>query len=135
MQFFPEGGIQFHTSALYALLCQTPFCQTSTQLPSVTQQSNVMEYWWEGSASAAIPPASTCDVMGQRNNTGGIMFRAALIPISNFFFPHFYWSELSNLICGSNKNLNLFLTLILLGDSYLHNSFPYYPPLPCLAEL
>ncbi len=33
-----HGGIQFHTFASYALLCQTPLCQTASLLPSVTQQ-------------------------------------------------------------------------------------------------
>jgi len=38
-----------------------------------------MGYWWEGSASGAIPSTSTSDVMDQHNKTGGITFRAALI--------------------------------------------------------
>jgi len=33
-------------------------------LPSVIQQQHVMEYWWEGSTSTAIPPTSTSDVVG-----------------------------------------------------------------------
>ena len=53
---FPHGGIQRLTFALYALPCRTPFCQTTPLLPSVTQRQHVTEYWWEGSASAAIPP-------------------------------------------------------------------------------
>ena len=54
-------------------------CQTAPLLPSVTQQQNVMECWWEGSTSTAIPPPSASDVMGQHNTTGGINFGAALI--------------------------------------------------------
>ena len=72
-----HGGIQFHSFASDALLCQTPFCQTAPLLPSVTQQQNVMEYW-EGSASTAIPPTPTSDIMGQHNKIGGTTFGAAL---------------------------------------------------------
>jgi len=38
-----------------------------------------MEYWWEGSTSAAILPTSASDVMGQHNKIGGITFGAALV--------------------------------------------------------
>ena len=51
--FFLHRGSQWHTFASYALLCQMPLCQTAPLLPSVAQQQNVMEYWWEGSASIA----------------------------------------------------------------------------------
>jgi len=50
--FFQHGGIQFHAFASYATL-----------LPSVTQQQNVGEYWWEGSTSTAKPPTSASDMM------------------------------------------------------------------------
>jgi len=60
---FLHGGIQWHTFVPYALPCQMPFCQASPLLPSVTWQQNAMGYWWEGSASTAIPPTSTSDVM------------------------------------------------------------------------
>jgi len=33
-----------------------PFSHVVHPLPSVTQQQNVMEYWWEGSTSAATLP-------------------------------------------------------------------------------
>ena len=36
-----------------------------------------MGYWWEGSASTAIPLTSASDVVGQHGKTGGITFRAA----------------------------------------------------------
>jgi len=52
------------------------FCQTAPLLPSVTQQQNAMEYWWEDSTSIAIPPTSTSDVVVQHNKTGDITFRA-----------------------------------------------------------
>ncbi len=38
-----------------------------------------MEYWWEGSASTAIPPPS--DIMGQYNKIEGITFGAALVEL------------------------------------------------------
>ena len=40
-------------------------------LPFVTQQQHVMEYWWEGSASIAIPPTSPSDIVCQHNKMGG----------------------------------------------------------------
>ena len=71
-------GIQFYTFSSYTLPCQTPFCQTAPLLPSVTQQQNVAEHWWEISSSTAIPPTPSSDIMGQQNKIGGIAFRAAL---------------------------------------------------------
>lgn len=47
LKFCTYSAIQLHTFALYALLCQTPFCLTAPLLPRVTQQEKVMEYWWE----------------------------------------------------------------------------------------
>ena len=38
-----------------------------------------MEYWWEGSASTAIPPTSASDIMGQQNKIEGITFSVALL--------------------------------------------------------
>ena len=75
--FFSSGGIQRQVFVSYAPPCQTPLCQTAPLLPSVTQQHHVMGYWWEGSASTAIPPTSASGVMGQHN--AGITFGAALI--------------------------------------------------------
>ena len=79
--FFSLGGIQFHTFAPYAVPCQIPFCQTAPLLPSVTQQQNVTEYWWEGSTSTSTPPTSACDSVGQNNEIGGITSGAALLAI------------------------------------------------------
>ena len=76
--FFLHGGIQFHLFASYALPCQTSFSHAALLLPSVSWQQNVMEYWWEGSTSIAIPPTPTSDIVGQRNKIGGITFGAAL---------------------------------------------------------
>ena len=44
VQFFPHGGIRFHTSASYALPCQTPFCQAALLMQSVAWQLNVISY-------------------------------------------------------------------------------------------
>ena len=70
--FFSHGGIQWHTFASYALPCQMPSCQTAPLLPSVIQLQHVTGYWWEGSTSTAIPPASASDVVSQYHKTGGI---------------------------------------------------------------
>jgi len=56
-----------------------PFCQAAPLLPSVTRRQNGMEYWWEGSASIAVPPTSAYDIVGQQNNIGGITFGAAFV--------------------------------------------------------
>jgi len=76
--FFLHGGMQFHAFSTYALLCQMPFYCTSPLLPSVTQQQNVMGYWWKSSASTAIPPTPASDIAGQHSKMGGISFGAAL---------------------------------------------------------
>ena len=65
MQLFPHGGIQFHTFIPHTLPRQAPLCQTAPLLPSVTWQQNVKEYWWEDSASAAIPPPFASDGISQ----------------------------------------------------------------------
>ena len=64
--FFSHERIQWHTTTSYTLPHQMPFCQTAPLLTSVTQQQNVMEYWWEGSTSTAVPPTSTSDIAGQQ---------------------------------------------------------------------
>ena len=112
MQFFPPGGIQWHILGSHSLTCQRPFCQTAPLLPFVTQQQNVMEYWREGSASAAIPPISASDVVNQHNKTGGITFRAALV---HYFDNHQTWNGMSldhmwirskiSLYCNSRQHL------------------------------
>ena len=50
---------------------------TTSLLPSVTWQQNVVDYWWEGSASTATPLTSTSDILGQSYKIWGITFRAA----------------------------------------------------------
>jgi len=48
----------------------------------------MMEYWWEGSASPAIPPASASDIIGQNHKIEGITFSATLaeteLPVTCF---------------------------------------------------
>ena len=72
---FLHGKIWCHNFASFTFPCQMPFCL----LPTVMQQQNVMEYWWEGSVSTAIPSPSASDTMGQHNKTGGFTFRTTLI--------------------------------------------------------
>ena len=82
-QWMSLGSIFFHmekcknTFASWTLPDQAPFCQTAPWLPSVTQQPNMMGYWWGGSAPISVPPASPFDVVGQHHRTGGITFGAA----------------------------------------------------------
>jgi len=61
--FFPHGGINFHAFAVYALPCQTPFCQTAPLLPSAKEQQNLMKYCQEVLASTFILPISASDVI------------------------------------------------------------------------
>ena len=79
MKLFPHRGIQFQYFASYALPCQTPSCQTIPLLPHVAWQQHVMEYWWEGPASAAIPPTSASDVTDKHHKTESITLEAALV--------------------------------------------------------
>ena len=75
--FFLHEGIQWHPFASCTLSCQMPFCQTAPLLPSVMQQQNVREYWWEGTTSTFIPPTSTSHVLNQ-HQIGGLTSRDAL---------------------------------------------------------
>ena len=63
--FFSHWGINFPIFVSSARPCQAPLCQTAPLLPSVTWQQNVKEYWWEDSASAAIPPPFASDGISQ----------------------------------------------------------------------
>jgi hypothetical protein len=38
-----------------------------------------MEYWWEGSTSTAISPASASDLVGHHNKIGGVNVGATLV--------------------------------------------------------
>jgi len=75
--FFLHGGVEFHAFTPYTLPCQKLFCQTAPLLPSVAWQQHVMEFWWEGSTSTAIPPPSASAVVGQHNRLGDITFGTA----------------------------------------------------------
>ena len=61
----------------------TPFLHTHvsdailSDCSSVKWQQNVMEYWWGGSTSTAIPQMSESNVMGQHNKIGGIYFQSS----------------------------------------------------------
>jgi len=52
-----------------------PFCQTAPLLPSVTWQQHAMGYWWEGSTSAAIPPISISDAVGQHHKQEALLLK------------------------------------------------------------
>jgi len=82
--FFPQGGIQWLTCASYALPPQMPFCQSLSLLLSVTRQQNMMEHWWEGSASSAIQPPSASEIMDKDNEIGGINFEVSLGELFSF---------------------------------------------------
>ena len=77
-----------HLCSIHTLPYQMPFCQTASLLPPVTRQQNIMEYWHKGSASTAIPPTLTSDVVSQYNKIGGIIFRAALVHHEKSAFFH-----------------------------------------------
>jgi len=61
MNFFSAWRSTVPYFASYVLSCQMLFCQTAPLLPSLTQQQNVMEHWWKGLTSTAIPPTSVSD--------------------------------------------------------------------------
>jgi len=69
--FFLQGGAEFDFFASYTLPCQVSFCHNASALSSVAQQQNIMEGWWEGSASTAIPPTYDTHVVGPHNKIGG----------------------------------------------------------------
>ena len=55
--------------------CWMLFCQPAPLLLSVTWQPNMMEYWWEGSASAAMLPTSASAIMSR----SGLMVVPAIL--------------------------------------------------------
>ena len=73
-----------HTSMSNAIVSDCP------SAASVTQQQNVTEYWWEDSASTAIP--STFGIVGQRNKRGGITF------VETFMLVYFMEDNESSLL-------------------------------------
>jgi len=82
-EWMPMGAIFsiWWNSVTHLCFIHTSMSETASLLPSVTQQQHVMEYWWEGAASTAIPPTSASDVIGQHHKIGGITLRAALVGI------------------------------------------------------
>jgi len=79
--FFPQGGIQWHTFASRAHLTSMSdtFLSDCPSAAICHTATNVMEYWWEGSTSTAVPPTSASDVVDWHHKIGGITFRAVLI--------------------------------------------------------
>ena len=73
------------TSLPVSTLCRMPFRHVAPLLPSVTWQQRVMEYWWEGSASTAVPVTPNSDIISQHNKTGGIAVGAALMFVTSIF--------------------------------------------------
>ena len=67
------------TSLLYPHFHVRQILSCCPSAASVAQQQNVMQCWWECSASTAIPPTSTSDVMGPHSKIRGITFKASLI--------------------------------------------------------
>ena len=62
-----------HSSTSDAILSDCPsavICHTATMCNGIL---------WDGSTSAAVPPASTSDIVGPCNKTGGTTFGAARI--------------------------------------------------------
>ena len=126
---FPLEGSQLHTFASCALPCQMPFCQTASLLPSVTQQQNAMEYWWECSASTAIPPTSTSVITGQRSKIGGITFGASLVKFIIYFIHisnkadfNFWYFLLILKKKISNKTINLVGYIYIYFVKLIHHS-------------
>jgi len=69
------------------------------------------EYWCEGSTSAAIPPPSNSDHVGQHNKIRGITLGEALV-----FCKMFFW-------CMGNHESFMILHLLLPGRQALHGGF------------
>lgn len=74
-----------------------PFCQTAFLLVSVTWQQNVMEYCWEGLASAATLP--TFDFMVQYNKIVSITFKPAFVCIIYICTQVIYRETEKNTVC------------------------------------
>ena len=88
------------------------FCQTVPLLTPVTQQQNVMEYWWEGSACTAILSTPTSDITGQHNIIGGIPFEAALM-----------LSVIREVYEGESKIVFLLKTFMLRKSEYILSTY------------
>lgn len=90
------------TFVSYAFPCQISLCQTTPLLPSVTQQHDLMEYWWEGTIPTAIPPTSAAHVESQQNTIGGVSFGTVLANLLNSSYSkHESGSRLNSLVKNS----------------------------------
>jgi len=108
---FPHKGIQVHIFASSTLLCQMPFCQTAPLLPFVAWQQNVMEYWWESSASTPIPPYVS-DIMGQHHKMVGITFRAVFWINFKFWMSTAFTDNSLQDVFGCEKTVNILFHLM-----------------------
>jgi len=98
-------------------------------LPCVARQQHVMEYWWEGLTSTAIPPTSAS--VGTRNKIGGMNFGAALV-MPALVLVHSFWYKFINCITETarvektNKQANTPTTCsLMLSYVDLHSSFTW----------
>ena len=106
MIFFSHR-IQFHTFASSTLPCHVPLCQTVPLLPSVTQQQNVMEYFWEDSVPTAMPPTYASETVGQHNKIRDVTFGASLLVSGNrMIITQAFYKKVTNI--RENAQVNLF---------------------------
>ena len=65
----------------FCFICTSMSDTILSDCPSaaVTQQQNVMEYWWKGPVAATIPLTSAYAIMGWHNKIGDITVGVALI--------------------------------------------------------
>ena len=123
MPFFACGGIQSHPFVWYALACQSPYCQTAPLLPSVTWQQHIMEYWWEGATSTAIPPVSVSDTLGQDHKIGDITFRTALVEKKG---PQCNQALHIGNVTGKARFIIVFLYFIFYSSQYIYIYFFFF---------
>jgi len=77
--YFLHGGIQWHLCFICASMSDAIWSDSSAAA-ICHMATRVMEYWWEGSTSAAVPPRSTSDnIMDWYNTIGAITFGTALV--------------------------------------------------------
>jgi len=80
-----------------------------------------MGYWREDSASTAIPPTSTSDVVSQHNETGSITFGASLIHMCTEYTLELWRIECIIVFCCLLLAVNLCeeITCLMLADLIL----------------
>jgi len=79
-----------------------------------------MEYWRGGSTSTAIPPTSTSDIAGQRNQIEGVTFRAAFMACRNKN-EDINGTGMQCSFCKSYTNVTAIETLVQMDQSYVIN--------------